>query len=325
MAPATIKDELDRLAGAGYLQREQSGARCSSGPTRAIPFSGNPFHRAQHLGIDGWLSSHDRPGAHRGGVHPGRLRRGPRLGIIDLLMWATPSAGCWRARARGGAKINRKIRIMIVSPGNSRPSATCSWAAELEDRLGGGHGREGTDRGGARPQFVKAAPVCAALAACGIDEVLVHTAAFRCQHVAGVFRGDGHPAPGLHLGLGGTSHGAMTGRMLEAVERCSWPRGRTRAGRRRHELDPGRGAGGGQAAHPGGPRGGGLRSFNRACRGSEPCAHGPCGKHPVLPHADGGGEPGGGGVRDAGDAGAAGTAGGPGETDAPSTGRCACC
>ncbi len=72
---------------------------------------------------------------------------------------------------------------------------------------------------GARPQFIKAAPVSRALVRIGVDEVLVHTGQHFDDMMSDVFfREMGIPAPKHHLGIGGLSHGAMTGRMLEALE-----------------------------------------------------------------------------------------------------------
>lgn len=73
---------------------------------------------------------------------------------------------------------------------------------------------------GARPQFVKAAAVSRAIAAGGkIDEILVHTGQHYDDNMSEVFfRELAIPAPAHHLGLGGSSHGAMTGRMLERIE-----------------------------------------------------------------------------------------------------------
>ena len=73
---------------------------------------------------------------------------------------------------------------------------------------------------GARPQFVKAAVVSKALAArAGVQEILVHTGQHFDVSMSDVFfRELGIPAPAHHLGIGGLAHGAMTGRMLEALE-----------------------------------------------------------------------------------------------------------
>lgn len=72
---------------------------------------------------------------------------------------------------------------------------------------------------GARPQFVKAAVVSRALLARGLDEVLVHTGQHYDAAMSDIFFKElGLPLPQHHLGIGGLSHGAMTGRMLEAIE-----------------------------------------------------------------------------------------------------------
>jgi UDP-GlcNAc3NAcA epimerase len=73
---------------------------------------------------------------------------------------------------------------------------------------------------GARPQFVKAAVVSRALAAAGgAREVIVHTGQHFDAAMSDVFFEEmGIPAPAHHLGIGGMGHGAMTGRMLEALE-----------------------------------------------------------------------------------------------------------
>ena len=73
---------------------------------------------------------------------------------------------------------------------------------------------------GARPQFIKASPVSRALANCAeIEEVLVHTGQHSDDSMSDVFfREMEIPAPRYHLGIAGLAHGAMTGRMLEAIE-----------------------------------------------------------------------------------------------------------
>ena len=73
---------------------------------------------------------------------------------------------------------------------------------------------------GARPQFIKAAPVSRALAAQpGIREVIVHTGQHFDPEMSGdFFRELELAAPAYDLGIHDGGHGAMTGRMLQALE-----------------------------------------------------------------------------------------------------------
>lgn len=72
---------------------------------------------------------------------------------------------------------------------------------------------------GARPQFIKAAPVSRALAASAIEEVMVHTGQHFDPEMSAVFFDElAIPAPRFNLGIHGQSQGAMTGRMLERTE-----------------------------------------------------------------------------------------------------------
>ncbi len=71
---------------------------------------------------------------------------------------------------------------------------------------------------GARPQFIKAAPVSRALRR-RFTEVLVHTGQHYDAGMSDVFfRELGIPAPDHHLGVGSGSHGAQTGAMLAGIE-----------------------------------------------------------------------------------------------------------
>lgn len=73
---------------------------------------------------------------------------------------------------------------------------------------------------GARPQFIKAKPVSSAIEKrTGLSEVLVHTGQHFDSNMSDVFFDelDIRP-PDYFLGVNGSGHGAMTGRMLEAVE-----------------------------------------------------------------------------------------------------------
>jgi UDP-N-acetylglucosamine 2-epimerase len=72
---------------------------------------------------------------------------------------------------------------------------------------------------GARPQFIKAAPLCRALAAAH-EEILVHTGQHYDDNMSAVFfRELGVRAPDHFLGIGSGPHGAQTGAMLAAIER----------------------------------------------------------------------------------------------------------
>jgi len=79
---------------------------------------------------------------------------------------------------------------------------------------------------GARPQFVKAATLSRAIArhngsrpGAAIVEKIVHTGQHYDANLSEVFFQELEiPAPAFHLGIGSGSHGAQTGRMLEAIE-----------------------------------------------------------------------------------------------------------
>jgi UDP-GlcNAc3NAcA epimerase len=73
---------------------------------------------------------------------------------------------------------------------------------------------------GARPQFVKAAALSRALKKLGVEEVLVHTGQHFDENMAEIFfRQMEIPQPKYNLGINSLSHGAMTGRMLEEIEK----------------------------------------------------------------------------------------------------------
>ncbi|AHW59692.1 UDP-GlcNAc3NAcA epimerase [Draconibacterium orientale] len=73
---------------------------------------------------------------------------------------------------------------------------------------------------GARPQFVKAAALSRALKKQGIKEVLVHTGQHFDKNMAEIFFTEMEiPEPKYNLGINSLSHGAMTGRMLEEIEK----------------------------------------------------------------------------------------------------------
>jgi UDP-GlcNAc3NAcA epimerase len=72
---------------------------------------------------------------------------------------------------------------------------------------------------GARPQFIKAAPVSRALASAGCSEYLVHTGQHYDYLLSDVFFDElGMQPPALNLQIGSGSHGRQTGQMLIGVE-----------------------------------------------------------------------------------------------------------
>lgn len=73
---------------------------------------------------------------------------------------------------------------------------------------------------GARPQFVKAAPVCAALEEQGLPVSVLHTGQHYDRVMSQVFFEELRiPEPAWNLGCGGETHGAMTGAMLAGIEK----------------------------------------------------------------------------------------------------------
>ncbi len=73
---------------------------------------------------------------------------------------------------------------------------------------------------GARPQFIKASALSRALAMEGIREIIVHTGQHFDDNMADIFfRQMEIPEPAYNLGIHSLSHGAMTGRMMEEIEK----------------------------------------------------------------------------------------------------------
>ena len=73
---------------------------------------------------------------------------------------------------------------------------------------------------GARPQFVKAAALSRQLIKRGVEEVLVHTGQHFDRNMSEVFFQEMEiPKPHYNLGISSLTHGAMTGRMLEEIEK----------------------------------------------------------------------------------------------------------
>ncbi|WP_371231518.1 non-hydrolyzing UDP-N-acetylglucosamine 2-epimerase [Pseudomonas sp. QE6] len=78
---------------------------------------------------------------------------------------------------------------------------------------------------GARPQFIKAGSVSReiikqASSGANIEEIIVHTGQHYDANMSEIFFSEMKiPKPAYHLGIGGNTHGAMTGRMIEGVEK----------------------------------------------------------------------------------------------------------
>ncbi len=74
---------------------------------------------------------------------------------------------------------------------------------------------------GARPQFVKAAVVSREFKKHpSVNELIIHTGQHHDANMSDVFFDEMDiPKPAFHLGIHGLGHGAMTGQMLEGIER----------------------------------------------------------------------------------------------------------
>jgi UDP-N-acetylglucosamine 2-epimerase len=72
---------------------------------------------------------------------------------------------------------------------------------------------------GARPQFIKAAPISEALKNAGHREFLVHTGQHYDENMSRVFFEEmGIPKPDMNLGIGSGKHGEQTGKMIAQIE-----------------------------------------------------------------------------------------------------------
>lgn len=72
---------------------------------------------------------------------------------------------------------------------------------------------------GARPQFVKLAPIAAAATAAGVEHRIVHTGQHYDEGMSQIFFRDlVIPEPDVNLGVGSGPHGGQTGQMLAALE-----------------------------------------------------------------------------------------------------------
>jgi UDP-GlcNAc3NAcA epimerase len=92
-------------------------------------------------------------------------------------------------------------------------------ASEVTGSLNGGREQRVVSVVGARPQFIKAAPVSRALRARGIEETLLHTGQHYDHNMSAVFFDElGIPEPDINLGVGSGLHGWQTGQMLMQIE-----------------------------------------------------------------------------------------------------------
>ncbi len=74
---------------------------------------------------------------------------------------------------------------------------------------------------GARPQFIKASSISREIIKRrGVNEIIVHTGQHYDENMSSIFFDElSIPKPNYNLGIGGSSHGLMTGRQLEAIEK----------------------------------------------------------------------------------------------------------
>src|SRR5207247_7081466 len=72
---------------------------------------------------------------------------------------------------------------------------------------------------GARPNFMKVAPVLRALGARGVENILIHTGQHYDPSMSAAFFDDlGLPEPDEHLEVGSGSHAEQTARVMERLE-----------------------------------------------------------------------------------------------------------
>ena len=73
---------------------------------------------------------------------------------------------------------------------------------------------------GARPQFIKASVVSKAIKDNNLNEIIIHTGQHFDANMSSIFFDElSIPKPDYNLNIHGLHHGAMTGRMLEEIEK----------------------------------------------------------------------------------------------------------
>ena len=73
---------------------------------------------------------------------------------------------------------------------------------------------------GARPQFIKSAPLSKKLSERNIEEIIIHTGQHYDKNMSGIFFQQLNiPKEKYNLNINQLSHGAMTGRMIESIEK----------------------------------------------------------------------------------------------------------
>ena len=126
----------------------------------------------------------------------------------DLVVDCTNSVRGHDVRDRTGPPAGRRLGRTAARPRPlSRPLVTHPRAGRLVHVVG------------ARPNFMKAAPVVRALDVLGVPQVVVHTGQHYDRAMSDVFFEElGIPEPEINLGVGSGSHAAQTAALMTALE-----------------------------------------------------------------------------------------------------------